>query len=316
LIQSLQKKLNTKKMSQIFWPLVLLGEPVVERRLHSVLTAACETGVDQRRLRKVLESEGFLAGDRPNKWAVFDAVAAEPLLASIVTYLPATGFAELLGMSRSHFEHLVADVCLKPSLNDSETKNIWDPRIGRDFLDSLLAGAEPLRQAQHGWEHISKSAQRLKLPLGDLVKAIQQGRLKRIGNHIGFEGFKGVYVYHDEVITALGGDTPNAMTLEVFSKSVGIGQPSLFTRLVKYGFTPSTSLQNPRTKAMQPYITKSDAEAFHREFYTLRTLATATGRSWQKLGAELTSAKIEPFSPDGRRYGNLFLKSLVDEYLA
>ena len=66
------------------WPLgpgdELLGEPVYERRLHSVTTAAHETGVDPRRLRKLLVAVGLWPEgcDLPDPWAVFDAAAAGP----------------------------------------------------------------------------------------------------------------------------------------------------------------------------------------------------------------------------------------------
>ncbi|WP_144055630.1 hypothetical protein [Octadecabacter antarcticus] len=46
------------------WPLgignEIFGDPVLKRSLHSVRTAALETGVDQRRLRKMLVTAGLI----------------------------------------------------------------------------------------------------------------------------------------------------------------------------------------------------------------------------------------------------------------
>lgn len=298
------------------WPLNagddLLGEPVERRRLHSVRSASRETGIDPRRMRKMLESAGILNDVRPDAWAVFDADAAAPLLDSLTTLLPAKSFAEGLGMSRSQFDRLSEDGVLAPKLADTTTKNIWDPRDGQAFIDSLLAGAEPLRQAQHGWEHISKSAARLKIRPGDIVKAIQQGRVRRVGNHSDFDGYKAIYVYHDEVSAALSDDGPAAMSLEIFAKTVGIGQPVFLNRLISNGHTTATSIRNPRTGAMQRYFTEVDSVQFHVKFYTYRIMSRAHGRSWQQMSALLAAAGVYPFSPDGIDYGKLFLRAEVD----
>lgn len=298
------------------WPLGigddLLGEPVSERQLHSVVTASREYGIDQRRLRKMLEGAGIVTGTRPDKWTVFDAKAAEPLLASLVTLLPAKNFAENLNMSRSQFNLLVEDHILEPALLNTDTKHVWDPRTGHEFLESILIGAEELRQAQHGWEHIAKSALRLKQRPSAIIQAIRDGRIHRVGKHRDFVGYAGVFVYHDEVIAALDKDAPNAMSLELFAKTVGIRQPTYLNRLIINGHTTATQMKNPKTNAMQPYVTTADARRFHQNFYTLRTLAKETGHSWQKLSGILAMHEITPFSPKGVDYGRIFSRSDIE----
>jgi hypothetical protein len=154
------------------WPLgpgdELMGEPVHERRLHSVTTASQATGVDPRRLRKLLLAADLLPQncDLPDPWAVFDAADAAPILRDLTALVTAKEFRDMIGATRSQFDLLVADGVLKPTLETSETKHVWDPRTGTAFLTGLLRGAIQLRQPQHGWEHISKSAQRLKIGPG------------------------------------------------------------------------------------------------------------------------------------------------------
>ncbi len=150
------------------WPLGpgddLLGEPVMERRLHSVLTASRATGVDPRRLRKMLAAEGLVSEDDylPDAWAIFDARAAEPLLGRLTQRVPATEFARSIGATRSQFDLLVSDGILASATEAGDTYAVWNPRDGEMFLSRLLAGAIQLRQAQHDWTHISSSAQRLR----------------------------------------------------------------------------------------------------------------------------------------------------------
>ncbi len=300
------------------WPLgpgdELMGEPVYERCLHSVTTASQETGVDPRRLRKLLVAAGLLTEDSglPDTWAVFDAAEADPIIRDLITLVPAKAFRDIIGATRSQFDLLVADRVLVPALETSETKSVWDPRAGAAFLAGLLRGAVQLRQPQHSWEHISKSAQRLKISPSVIIRAVLDGRLRRIGNLEGRSGYSAVYVDHDEVARLLGSEAPPGHSIDTFAKSVGASSPSGLRRLILDGHTPATRAVNPRTKAEQFYITTADAAAFHAKFFTPRSMANTYRRSWQSLRVDLDQEGITPFSPDGRDYGRIFLRSQVE----
>jgi hypothetical protein len=298
------------------WPLgvgdELMGEPVTERRLHSLQSAARETGVDPRRLRTMLISAGLLDDSKSDAWATFDARAAADILTHLTELLPAKTFCETFCMSRSQFNLLVAERVLVPAIASTKTKNIWSPRDGQTFLNGLLQGAEQLRQAQHGWEHISKSAQRLKLHPKAIIDAIKDGRINRVGNHSDFDGYAAVYVYHDEVASVLNSEDAPAMSIEVFGKAVGANHLPGLRRLVMNGHTSATSMRNPKTNAVQHYFSAQDATAFHTRFFTLRTLSKHSGMSWQRAGAFLKEAGVMPYSPDGVDYGNLFLRDEVE----
>ena len=301
------------------WPLgvgdELMGEPVTERRLHSLHSAARETGVDPRRLRTMLVGAGLLDDSRSDAWATFDAHASRDILAHLTELLPAKNFCEAFCMSRSQFNLLVADDVIVPTIASTEIKNIWSPRDGQALLDGLLQGAEQLRQAQHGWEHISKSAQRLKLRPKAIIDAIKDGRINRVGNHSDFDAYAAIYVYHDEVASVLNADTAPAMSIEVFGKAVGANQLPALRRLVVNGHTSATSMRNPKTNAVQHYFSAQDATDFHKRFFTLRTLSKHSGMSWQRSGAFLKEVGVMPFSPDGVDYGNIFLRDEVEAAL-
>ena len=301
------------------WPLgpgdTLLGEPVTERLLHSVRTAADETGIDSRRLRKLLEAAGLIDADLPDGWAVFDVEAGKDILASLTALMTAKDFAAALGMTRSQFDLLVEDDCLQPALVDATTKHVWDLRDGHRFLDTLLDRAETVDDVGAGWVHIAKSAQRLKCRPGDIVEAIEDGRITKVGRHSGADGYRSVLVWHEDVVRVLASDTAPAMTLGGFAEHIGIGQPVFVSRLIRNGHMSVTELRNPRTKALQPYVTEADAAAFHRRFATLHTLARETGETWQKLSRQLRRAGVAPFSPDGVDYGRLYLRSEAEAAL-
>lgn len=304
------------------WPLGpgddIMGEPVSKRRLHSIKTASRATGIDARRLRKMLESNSILPKEmasRPDAWAVFDATLAEDFLSSATELVDAKTFQEIMGISRSQFDLLGEDGVLTPAIDAPEVKAIWDPREGNALIERLLRGAILLRQAQHSWCHLSKSAARLKIRPGVLVRAILDGQIRRVGNHADFDGFAAIYVDHDEVIALLSDEGASALTIERFAKSVGIGNPTILKRLITDGHTPSTQMVNPRTHALQDYIAETDAAEFHTRFFTLRTMSLHYGMSWQQLSSRLRARGIQPFSPEGADFGSLYLRSKIPEDL-
>jgi len=250
---------------------------------------------------------------------VFDAKLADAVLKAAKVLITAKDFAEGINASRSQFDLLVAGGVLAPHLSSVEetgTKAIWDPADGVRFLDSVFVGATPLRQAQHGWEHISKSAARLMVGPDVIIRAIQNRRIVRIGNHADFDGYAALYVYHDEVSAVLSPEPSSNQSIELFSKTVGIGQPIRMKRLVRSGHTPATELVNPKLKTRQFVISRDDADAFHQRFYTPRTMAQAYGKSWQSMTATLRAAGVKVFSPDGEDYGSLYLRRDVDPIIA
>lgn len=269
------------------WPLgpgdEVLGQPVMERRLHSVRTAAQATGVDQRRLRKMLAVAGIVPEPEaglPDSWEVFEASKAKGILDDLTTLVPAKTFAVLIGASRSQFDLLVRDGLLIPALESGDVEAVWNPADAVAFLDGLFTRAVPISAAQHGREHLSKSAQRLKIGPGEIIKTIWSCRITRIAKQVDHEGYAAVYIDHAEVAGVLGVEPPKAQSIELFAKSVGLLPPSRLKKLIQNGETPATKLTNPKTKAEQHYITTADAEASHRVFLTTRTVALEFKRRW------------------------------------
>lgn len=252
----------------------------------------------------------------PDAWEVFDAETAAPILERLTNYVTSKDMAALINATRSQFDLLVADGVLVPALDAPNVKAVWHPDQGRAFLDSVLTGAQQLRQAQHGWEHISKSAQRLKVGPGEIIAAIRDGRIKRVGNGMEREGYAAIHVYHEDVVAALQPDPINAKSIEVFAKTVGIGQPSNLKRMIDSGHVQTTTLKNPITKADQVYFTSEDETAFRSRYMTPKLLAETYAAPWQKLVRQLRDADIEPLGGSSRPFGNVYLRTETDRVLS
>ncbi|UWQ75811.1 TniQ family protein [Leisingera sp. M658] len=300
------------------WPLGpgddLMGEPVLERRVHSVITASREVGMDPRRLRKLLVEAGYVqpreAGDK-GKWEVFDAAAAKPFLDGLNSLKSAGEFQTALSIPRYQFELLREDGYFQPFLDGADHKPLWDVRAGRAFIEKLLTGAEPIYVPMHQWSDIPKAGQRLQIRPGAIIQMIETGQLRRIGKHMTKDGYLSLLVTTDEVERLMQRPDAPGISLEKFAQQCGLVRAAA-VRLVRRGHTPSTVGLNPKTGAMQRFLSPADIEAFHKRFVTLRGLAVEKGMTWQSLRVRLKENGVLPFSPDGEDYGAIFERSEID----
>ncbi|OOY07755.1 TniQ family protein [Thioclava sp. F36-7] len=299
------------------WPLGpgddLMGEPVLTRHLHSVLTASREYGIDSRRLRKLLVTAGVVRAveqGRSDAWELFTPEEAEPVLSRLETLVSATDLQDALLISRTHFESLRKDGYFAPTLEGPEHKPLWDLREARSFIDGLLQGAEPVYVPMHSWAYLSDAAIRLKVSPGTIVRLVEERRLHRVGKHVSRDGFSAILVTLDEVERLLDRPTTPGISIQVFAKQCGLKDIYL-RRLVRMAHIPSTEGRNPKTGAKQRFLSTEDIEAFYARFITLRDLAVEHGMNWQALRHELAKRGIAPFSPDGEDYGAVFERDTI-----
>lgn len=297
------------------WPLgptdEVMGEPVLERRKHSVLTAAHEVGVDARLLRKLLADAGIIGREGDDRWDVFDADLTAPFLNSINRQVSALQLQEELSLSRSQFELLRKDGYFPPNLAAAGHKPLWDLGQARAFINGLLRGAETVLSPGRNWVDLAKASQRLKIRPGQVIKLISEGRLNRIGKLEGEKDYASILVYFEELENALNRPNAPGMTIEAFARSVGL-KPLQAGRLIRKGHTSATMARNPKTHARQYYMQEQDIAAFKDNFVTLRELAILRGQSWQSLRAALKKDQVSQFSPDGLDYGPVFQWTVLE----
>ncbi|MCE8467527.1 TniQ family protein [Rhodovulum sulfidophilum] len=297
------------------WPLGpgddLMGEPVLQRKVHSVRTAARELGMDPRRLRKLLVDIGLVRPaetGRDDQWELFDAKAAQPHLDRINTLVSAKDFQEALSMSRSQFELLRKEGHFPPAIDGGEHKPLWDVRAAHLHLESLLTGAAPIYVTMHGWDDIPTTAQSLKVSPGTVLKLLEGGRVQRIGRHTNRDGYASIVVTKGEIERLLERPEAPGLSIDVFARQCGLTR-SAAMRLVREGHVTSTEGRHPKTNARQRFLAPGDLAAFHERFVTLRGLAVELGMPWQALRPKLAAAGLEPFSPDGQDYGAVYERS-------
>ncbi|MBB3712808.1 hypothetical protein FHS00_002403 [Limimaricola variabilis] len=294
----------------------VMGEPVLERRLHSIRTAAEEGGVDERRLRKLLRERGILTGaasSSTGEWAVFDAKAVKPIIEELNRMVSGIELQQLMNISRSHFESLRADGHLLPAIAAAGAKPLWKATDAPRFVADLLRGAETVHAKMHGWRTLQEACHQLRVRPAEIVGLIKKGELRRIGSYSQATGYASILVDRDELQSKLNIDRAPGLSLEVFAKSVGL-KPTQTTQLVAAGYIRATKASNPKRKAVQPYITESDRQYFDETFAPLRRLSVETGWSWQKLLSSAFGLQELRFFDGETEHENLFLWSVLERH--
>lgn len=308
------------------WPLgpgeLVLGQMVVARRLHSLTTAANETGIGTKVLEHFLVEAGAIETDdpRPPNRKLFDARTYAGLLAEIPTLVGPIAMRAAMGATRMELMALAEEGLLIPRTRVEKVKNPWRVSDGITFVAKLSAVARHVTEDEKEWETLLLACRRTGVPLSELIRAVGDQRLT-VGQRAGVNGFHGLVVpksvvdviaapsraVRDMVLEAI----PGSMTMAEFGRSVGLRAGGAFQAMIDAGHVPAHQVVNPRTGRTQYRMAPEDMAAFHRRFVTLTTLSAETGQHRNTLKATLTARRITPFSPDGQDFGPVYLRADV-----
>lgn len=308
------------------WPISagerLLGWELPERRLHSLVTAAKETGVGVQVLEYFLIEAGAIsAGDRrPPSRKLFDAQAYAALLAEIPTLVGPIAMRTAMGATKRELVTLADEGVLIPRTTIEKVKNPWRISDGIALVAELSTGAILVNKDDKDWEALLLSCRRREVTLSELVQSIRDKRLK-VGQRVGVEGFHGIVVLKSEVdlmtvplkrnpkasLDMLSGTVPAAQ----FGRSIGLRDGGTFQSLIEAGHVPAQQVMNPLAGRPQYRMTPKDIAAFHQKFVTLTTLSAETGQHRNTLKSVVLSGGISPFSPEGQDFGPVYLRKDV-----
>jgi hypothetical protein len=305
------------------WPIaggeVVLGEALPQRRLHSLTTAATETGIGSKVLEHFLTEVGAIQmGDpRPAGRRLFDAKAHAGLLAEIPTLVGPIAMRTAMGATRMELIALSEAGVITPRTRVETVKNPWRIADGKALVAELSNGTVAVEDEDKDWETLLLAFRRRGIPLTELVQAVRVGHLT-VGQRAGVPGFHGIVVpkseldlidapsraVRDQVLE----DVPGSMAVSRFARLVGLRGGGVFQAMIEADQVPAYQIINPRTRRQQYWMTPEDMAAFHQRFVTLTTLSAETGQHRNTLKGILASRRIMPFSPEGQEFGSVYLR--------
>jgi hypothetical protein len=286
----------------------LFGEPVTERRRHSVASLAKQTELHRRTLNRALVLTGLLPGgavDRIDPFLTVDAEAGERLADLMLASIPVVEIPAYLNCNRRQAEMLVHHDIVKRIGGSTATDTILNmvPMADLDdFLLRLRRAGVPVDSPGQGMVDLIEASERVRWPVIDIVRLVLDGSLSRIELLPAERKFKSVFVNPEEVRF-------------VSCESQGRGRLSLAeaaARLSMEIWCVRTLMTNPdrngrpflpafvsaNVKGVQRhFLDQNDLEQFAATHVDLKTLAQEKHVSAKALRKRLSEAGVEPILP-------------------
>ncbi|MDP4003665.1 TniQ family protein [Methylobacterium sp. NEAU K] len=289
-----------------------LGEIIEARRLHSVRTAALETGMHPKRLRKALEDAGFIGADqagRPDNLMTFPADTSAEFLAKLSAAMPLAKVASYINAPRVQAKLLLDAGFLVPIYPRHETgkRILAFTRSDVDgFMSALSDQAELLDAEKEGSLSIPKAAKRVPCGAMEIVRLVFEKRLSWVGRRSDGSGYLSIRVRPDQIrpilFPKIGISIREAATrLELRIEVV--------QRLVKFGYIKSVDCQGIYYKREKYIVDQNSIIEFRNKYVAFKDLMPDVGRTRFKVRFSLYRRGITPAIPSSKSLMAFILKS-------
>jgi hypothetical protein len=275
----------------------IFGEPVTERRLHSIRTLSQETGEHPKRLRKLLLRHGLIGDDSrglSDDQVVFPAGAAANLALEVTGALSLKRAGHYLNAPRVQITLLHQAAFIRPlSGKGSELRPVFARSELDGFLARLLANAEPVTAPLEGMATIPEAAKRANCSAQEIVAAILERTLAFIGQRMDTRGYLSVLVNVEEVRAAVRRPDHGSLSLRAVERRLGV-HTSAVQGLIEGGHLATEIAVNPVNRCPQTVVTEEEMERFETETVTLSRLARERHQSREALQRMLAARGIKP----------------------
>jgi len=278
----------------------VLGTPLEVRTLHSIRTLSIATGRDPRRLRKILFAAGVAPAEQRDAWdhhVVFDAVAAERVVARYGDALALPGVAKVLGCSLVQVKRLVAARFIRPIPLFAETPGLA-PVYARAgvvaFRADLLRHAVPIDAAPADLHPIAEAVRRTNCTVKAIVGLVVAGALQTIRLDRRKFGYAALVVSPREVASALARPADDSQ-LNIREAAMALGlTPGVVGRLIRKKAVPAWSSIHPTSRRRVTLVSRSDIEAFGAKYVAASELASLLDTNCWGIVRHLRALGIEP----------------------
>lgn len=277
----------------------LYGRPIVERRrLHSIRTAALETGMHPKRLRKILASSGVVPPDH-HQWSndrvIFSATEAEDVLARATHAISEQEAQTYLNAGRVQTRLLVEHGLIRPIIacDEKALRPIYDTRELDAFLANLTARAKEVESLASPAFRINDAAKRSNCSAMEVVQAILDGRLGWVGRVAGETGYLSVLVDVTEVRDLVRGDHGNRLTLARVQSELNTTF-AVVDALVRTGILPSERAVSPVNRCPYTAVQRDDLNRFAATYGSLNEIARERATHFSRIKKALGQLGVQP----------------------
>ena len=293
---------------------VVFGEPVRERKVHSVTTLSMETGMHPKRLEKLLRAAGLVGSGSDastHKLLLCDARLAARVVerARGALSLPAAG--RYLNAPRVHIQLLAKRRFITPCLPaaDFSANDQYAPADLDEFLSRLLGGARAVGKPKPGQMTIPSAAKRSCCSAAEIIRLILDRKLDWVGRLKGARGYLSVLVDAEEIRHKVRGQDHGGLTPRQVAAALGCND-KIIAPLVAGGHLKAQRVVNPINRCPQVVIMPAEVERFRREYVSLFVLAKERGEHFLAAKKALDAVGIMP-AFDAKKVGATFYRRVA-----
>ncbi len=218
----------------------LFGEPVRQRRRHSVASLSRKFGVHPKTVQNALKVAELLPMDfdPARDISAIEVVPAESLMKKMRRSIPVSGVPEYLGCKRPQVAQLIDAGILTPIAGHRDGRRSVSQGIDAEdldaFVDQLRAHGERVSSPSEGMGEITESAEALKVPAVSIVEFLLDKNLTKVELLDDELRYRSVLIDKNEVGRKLGvrtgspgisiSDTARVLGLSLISIEVLLGK--------------------------------------------------------------------------------------------
>ncbi|WP_185975154.1 TniQ family protein [Mesorhizobium sp. WSM4310] len=279
----------------------VLGEVAGKRKVHTVRTAARDSGMHALSIRRLFARMGVdEAADHSGMMDHRILVKSEEVsrvVAELKGALTAPEVERLLGVPRIHLKDLVARgylVGLAGTGSRRNAKRRFSKADVEALRDRLFDGSQEISEPTERQVDVTGARRAATCTIPDLLDMIFTGKLAWKGRLAGRHDYMALLLDADEVtrIVRSGGARTNLTKAETEAFLPGTHE-RVVNRLIEAGHLMLVEEFSPDARRMIPVISRESAEAFRSRFVSLGELCQKTGMHHKKVRLILRLAGIE-----------------------
>ncbi|WP_181170289.1 MULTISPECIES: TniQ family protein [unclassified Mesorhizobium] len=300
----------------------VLGEIAGKRKVHTVRTAARDSGMHALSIRRLFTRMGI--NEAADHSGVMDhriLVKSEEVsrvVAELKDAITAPEVERLLGVPRLHLKELVAQgylIGLAGTGSRRNAKRRFSKADVAALRDRLFDGSQEISEPAERQVDVTGARRAATCTIPDLLDMIFTGKLTWKGRLAGRYDYMALLLDADEVtqVVRSSGTRTNLTKAEAEAFLPGTHE-RVVNRLIEAGHLTLVEEFSPDARRVIPVVSRDSAEAFKSRFVSLGELCQKTGMHHKRVRALLQLARIVPNLVPGKIGAFFYDRSDIERF--
>lgn len=283
----------------------VLGVVAGERKIHTVRTAAKDSGLHALTVRRLFNRMGVEeAADASGKMDHRIVVKADDLAAIIAELrnaLSSPAVEKHLGIPKDHLKQLVSDGHLKALAKSDRRygKRRFSLSDIEAFRRRWFDGAVEVAAASGRQVDIAEARRVSTCSISRLIEIVLSGKLKWKGRLAGRDDYMAIVVDADEVTRIVRSDASRSnLTKEEAERFLLVTRGPTVNALIRVGHLTVLEEFSPDARRNIPVVSRPSAETFRQRHVSLVELCQRTGLHHKQVRSQLSMSGIYPVLPE------------------